>query len=132
MFASSPFDKTTSGGVALDGGSFQAAPFGNANELLTMFATALVGVADGGGVWLGLGETNVDAENNIGAPALTADGAASSDHPGGASISTMLPHLGHPRICPTASGLVTRRLRRQVVHWMVKGCTSWASSENGI
>jgi hypothetical protein len=57
-----------------------------------------------------------------------AGGEASSFQPGGASTSTMLPHFGQDRICPTASGFTTRKLRRHVVHWILNACTRETSS----
>ena len=43
--------------------------------------------------------------------------------PAGASINTMLPHLGQARICPIAAGSRTFSRARQVVHAIEKGST---------
>jgi hypothetical protein len=110
---------TSPGGVALGGGSFHAVAFGAATALPTVAArldgVVDTGVADGG-VLLGFGGTNVEAESSAGVAPAEVDAASPGVHPAGASTITMLPHLGHARICPMASGLVTRKLRLQVVH----------------
>jgi hypothetical protein len=77
----------------------------------------------GGGVMAGTLAGGIAAERAVATVTPTpmleivgslADGVIS--HPDGASIRIMPLHFGHERISPIAAGLVTRRLRRQVVH----------------
>jgi hypothetical protein len=52
------------------------------------------------------------------------------DAPGGGWTSTMLPHLGHARICPKAPGSRTRRRARQVVQEIEYDSTKRVSRGN--
>lgn len=65
----------------------------------------------------------------LGFGSLTSDlvEIGSMTQPSGATICTMLLHLGQPKIMPIASGLVTRRSVLHVVHWIWKGFTSGRS-----
>src|SRR5690606_20462326 len=76
--------------------------------------------ADGGLPDVGVGR---GASTTFCPPAACSAGACA-----GGSTSTMLPHLGQASIWPIASGLVTRKLRRHVVHCIENGCTRLLAS----
>jgi hypothetical protein len=68
------------------------------------------------GFGVGASATGIDSVTGITAAKGTVSAGAFKLHPTGASIITILPHFGQARICPIASGLVTRKLRWHVVH----------------